>query len=67
MLDNGKTIAGVAGRARPAGGHRVDKHLHEPSISTPFGGFKQSGLGREKGRRGMRLYMEPKGLFWNVS
>jgi betaine-aldehyde dehydrogenase len=38
----------------------------ETSISTPFGGFKQSGLGREKGRQGMRTYMEPKGLYWHV-
>lgn len=38
----------------------------ETSISTPFGGFKQSGLGREKGRHGMRTYMEPKGLYWHV-
>ncbi|PVE21522.1 aldehyde dehydrogenase [Microvirga sp. KLBC 81] len=38
----------------------------ETSISTPFGGFKQSGLGREKGLKGMRTYMEPKGLYWHV-
>jgi acyl-CoA reductase-like NAD-dependent aldehyde dehydrogenase len=38
----------------------------ESSISTPFGGFKQSGLGREKGRHGMLTYMEPKGLYWHV-
>jgi betaine-aldehyde dehydrogenase len=38
----------------------------ETSISTPFGGFKQSGLGREKGLNGMRTYMEPKGLYWHV-
>ncbi|MCG7391615.1 aldehyde dehydrogenase [Microvirga sp. ACRRW] len=38
----------------------------ETSISTPFGGFKQSGLGREKGLQGIRTYMEPKGLYWHV-
>ncbi|MGJ7036955.1 acyl-CoA reductase-like NAD-dependent aldehyde dehydrogenase [Shinella sp. BE166] len=38
----------------------------ETSISTPFGGFKQSGLGREKGRDGMKTYMESKGLYWHV-
>jgi acyl-CoA reductase-like NAD-dependent aldehyde dehydrogenase len=38
----------------------------ETSISVPFGGFNQSGLGREKGRQGMRAYMEPKGLYWRV-
>lgn len=38
----------------------------ELSIAVPFGGFKQSGLGREKGRLGMMAYMEPKGLYWNA-
>ncbi|NLS06088.1 aldehyde dehydrogenase [Rhizobium sp. P32RR-XVIII] len=39
----------------------------EMSISVPFGGFKQSGLNREKGRLGMRTYLEPKGVYWRVS
>ena len=38
----------------------------ELSISVPFGGFKQSGVGREKGRQGMRAYMESKGIYWHV-
>ncbi|MGV6873452.1 aldehyde dehydrogenase family protein [Pseudochelatococcus sp. B33] len=38
----------------------------ETAISTPFGGFKQSGLGREKGRDGIKTYMQPKGLYWHV-
>lgn len=54
------------GRALRAGTVWINTYK-EASISTPFGGFKQSGLGREKGRQGMRIYMEPKGLFWNVS
>ncbi|HYC37230.1 MAG TPA: aldehyde dehydrogenase [Usitatibacter sp.] len=33
------------------------------SIATPFGGFKQSGLGREKGLSGLRLYQQSKGVF----
>jgi acyl-CoA reductase-like NAD-dependent aldehyde dehydrogenase len=33
------------------------------SISTPFGGFKQSGIGREKGTSGLRLYQQSKGIF----
>jgi acyl-CoA reductase-like NAD-dependent aldehyde dehydrogenase len=34
------------------------------SISTPFGGFKQSGLGREKGLSGLRLYQQSKGIYF---
>lgn len=36
------------------------------SIATPFGGFKDSGLGREKGISGMRLYQQSKGIYWNM-
>jgi betaine-aldehyde dehydrogenase len=36
------------------------------SITTPFGGFKHSGLGREKGLQGMRIYQEAKGLYWGL-
>ncbi|SLN63432.1 aldehyde dehydrogenase [Oceanibacterium hippocampi] len=37
------------------------------SISTPFGGFKDSGLGREKGRHGIRQYMQQKSLYWGLN
>ncbi len=33
------------------------------SISTPFGGYKESGLGREKGRQGIQAYMQQKSLY----
>jgi acyl-CoA reductase-like NAD-dependent aldehyde dehydrogenase len=33
------------------------------SIATPFGGFKASGIGREKGIVGLRLYQQSKGIF----
>jgi betaine-aldehyde dehydrogenase len=33
------------------------------SIATPFGGFKQSGIGREKGLSGIRLYQQTKGIY----
>ena len=36
------------------------------SISTPFGGFKESGFGREKGVTGMRLYQQTKGLYFGL-
>lgn len=34
------------------------------SIAAPFGGFKLSGLGREKGLQGLRAYQQPKSLYW---
>lgn len=37
------------------------------SISTPFGGFKDSGIGREKGVSGMRLYQQSKGIYWSMN
>lgn len=33
------------------------------SISTPFGGMKQSGLGREKGLHSIKAYMQQKSLY----
>jgi acyl-CoA reductase-like NAD-dependent aldehyde dehydrogenase len=36
------------------------------SISTPFGGFKESGIGREKGVGGMRLYQLAKSIYWGL-
>jgi betaine-aldehyde dehydrogenase len=36
------------------------------SISTPFGGFKDSGIGREKGIGGLRLYQQNKGLYFGL-
>lgn len=38
----------------------------EGSISTPFGGVKASGIGREKGMAGLRAYCQPKGIFWQL-
>ncbi|MFT3801657.1 MAG: aldehyde dehydrogenase family protein [Burkholderiaceae bacterium] len=36
------------------------------SIATPFGGFKDSGIGREKGVTGVRLYQQSKGIYWSM-
>lgn len=36
------------------------------SVATPFGGFKDSGIGREKGISGMRLYQQPKGIYFGM-
>jgi len=35
--------------------------------ATPFGGFKQSGWGREHGRQAMELYSEVKSVWINLS
>lgn len=37
------------------------------SITTPFGGVKDSGIGAEKGLQGMRVYMHSKGLYWGLN
>jgi acyl-CoA reductase-like NAD-dependent aldehyde dehydrogenase len=37
------------------------------SISTPFGGEKDAGLGREKGREGIRAYMAQKSVYLDLS
>lgn len=36
------------------------------SISTPFGGTKESGVGREKGRDGIRAWMAQKSLYCDL-
>jgi len=36
------------------------------SIAAPFGGFKDSGLGREKGITGVRLYQHAKSVYWGM-
>jgi betaine-aldehyde dehydrogenase len=37
------------------------------SVSTPFGGFKQSGIGRERGAQGLRQYQQIKSVFLSTS
>ncbi len=37
------------------------------STASPFGGFKESGLGREKGLQGIRTYQQVKSMFWSMS
>lgn len=36
------------------------------SIATPFGGYKESGIGREKGRLGILSYMQQKSIFFGM-
>lgn len=37
------------------------------SASTPFSGAKDSGVGTEKGREGIRSYMQQKSIYWGTS
>ncbi len=37
------------------------------SISTPFSGWKESGLGTEKGKDAIRQYMRQKSLYWGLN
>ena len=37
------------------------------SISTPFAGAKQSGIGVEKGRLGIQQYQQQKSLYWGLN
>lgn len=59
MVLSGDSQHGAAvARQIDAGRVLVNTLAHEPK--APFGGFKQSGLGREMGRWGMLAYLEPK-------
>ncbi|MGR3661884.1 MAG: aldehyde dehydrogenase [Paracoccaceae bacterium] len=54
------------GRAINAGTVWVNTYK-QFSISTPFGGEKDSGMGREKGREGIRAYMAQKSFYIDLS
>jgi acyl-CoA reductase-like NAD-dependent aldehyde dehydrogenase len=54
------------GRAVQAGTVWINTYK-QFSISTPFGGWRDSGIGREKGRLGIREYMHQKSLYWGLN
>lgn len=54
------------GRAVQAGTVWINTYK-QFSIATPFGGWRDSGLGREKGRLGIQQYMEQKSLYWGLN
>lgn len=54
------------GRAVQAGTVWINTYK-QFSVSTPFGGWRDSGLGREKGRLGILQYMEQKSLYWGLN
>lgn len=37
------------------------------SPQTPFGGYKQSGIGRESGPEGLKGYLQPKTIHINMN
>jgi aldehyde dehydrogenase (NAD+) len=43
-----------------AGRVMINAITHDPAV--PFGGFKQSGIGREMGTLGLEAYLEPKAV-----
>ncbi|MFX0547192.1 aldehyde dehydrogenase [Roseovarius sp. S1116L3] len=53
------------GRALEAGTVWINTYK-QLSIAAAFGGYKLSGLGREKGLQGMRAYQQTKSLYWAV-
>ena len=54
------------GRAVQAGTVWINTYK-QFSIATPFGGWRDSGIGREKGRLGILQYMEQKSLYWGLN
>jgi len=54
------------GRAVQAGTVWINTYK-QFSIATPFGGWRDSGLGREKGRLGILQYMEQKAMYWGLN
>lgn len=50
------------GRALDAGSVWINTYK-QSVVSTPFGGFKDSGFGREKGIDGLRLYAQVKSMY----
>lgn len=53
------------GRAIDAGSVWINTYKQSVT-STPFGGFKNSGIGREKGLDGLRLYGQVKSMFFGL-
>jgi len=59
LSSNQERAAAVASRIE-AGRVLVNTLAHEPK--APFGGFKQSGIGREYGAFGLEAFLEPKSV-----
>lgn len=53
------------GRALEAGSVWINTYKQSVT-STPFGGFKNSGIGREKGIDGLKLYAQVKSIYFGL-
>lgn len=53
------------GRALDAGSVWINTYKQSVT-TTPFGGFKNSGIGREKGIDGLRLYAQVKSIYFGL-
>jgi betaine-aldehyde dehydrogenase len=53
------------GRALDAGSVWINTYKQSVT-TTPFGGFKNSGIGREKGIDGLRLYAQVKSMYFGL-
>jgi acyl-CoA reductase-like NAD-dependent aldehyde dehydrogenase len=53
------------GRALEAGSVWINTYK-QSITTTPFGGFKDSGIGREKGIDGLRLYAQVKSMYFGL-
>ena len=60
---SGHTGRGLALAERINAGSVWVNDIHRSNHSAPFGGMKQSGLGREKGRYGVESYLEYKTIY----
>ena len=62
-----KNPTGPHHRGRDAHRHRVDQRLPHDHAAEPFGGYKQSGIGRELGDYGFNEYRQIKHVWQNTS
>jgi len=60
MAGSNPERAGRVARQLQAGRVLINTFNHDPL--TPFGGYKQSGIGREGGVHGLKEFLEPQAI-----
>jgi aldehyde dehydrogenase (NAD+) len=65
VLSSSTKRATAVARQIEAGRVVINGAPHDPAV--PFGGFKQSGIGREYGTFGLQAYLEPKAILGGAS